>query len=126
MTLLMGVLLAAAPVGPYDTLCTLASRATAAAIVAREAGVPLDRVLTALDAPVDATARRLVRASVLSVYSEPRHGGAMRKADEAEFISQSTAMCIVQLEREAPPPVPIPTGVPLSTGRALHNLTGVK
>ena len=89
-------------VGSYDTICSVTARASAAAIVAREAGVPLDKVLTALnDRTVDPMAQRLVRASVLSVYSEPRHGGAVRKADEAEFINQSTAMCIIRLEREA-------------------------
>lgn len=97
-SLIFVTLLATAPVGPYDTLCTTTAKAFAAAIVAREAGVPLDKVLTALDAPVDATARRLVRESVLSVYSEPRTGAPF---NEREFISQSTAMCIIRLEREA-------------------------
>lgn len=95
MTILLAMLLATT--GPYDTLCHTAARASAAAIVAREAGVPLDKVLTALDAPVDPAARRLVRASVLSVYSEGRSGA---RFNEREFINHSTAMCIIRLERE--------------------------
>lgn len=111
--------------GPYDTLCLMTAKTTAVAVVAREAGVPLDKVMKVLDDTTDPTAHRLLRASVLAIYSEPRVGAPF---DEVEFISQSTAMCIIHLERESPPePVRVmPTGVPLKTDRALHNLTGVK
>jgi hypothetical protein len=100
--------------GPYDTLCLVTARSTAAAIVAREADVPLDKVMKVLDDITDPTAHRLMRASVLAIYSEPRVGEPF---DEDEFISTTTAQCILRLERESP----IPAGLPLNTDH-----TGVK
>lgn len=123
--MITALLLAAASPGPYDTLCAASAEATAAAIVAREAGVPLAKAMTVLDDPVlnsdeGQIAQRIMRAAILRIYSEPRHGGPTTKADETEFISQSTATCILRLEREAAAESQIPTGTPL------RNLTGVK
>lgn len=114
-SLILATLLAT---GPYDVLCSLTAKASAAAIVAREAGVPLDEVLNALeDKTVDPIAQRLMRKSLLSVYSDGRNGAPFGKSEQTEFISQSTAMCITQLEREAAvephEPPSIPAGVPL-------------
>jgi hypothetical protein len=108
--MILTLALAAATAGPYDTLCLATSKTTAAAVVAREAGVPLDKVMKMLDDITDTTAHRLMRASVLAIYSEPRVGAPF---DELEFINTATAQCIIRLERETPsPPAPvIPTGV---------------
>lgn len=118
MTLILATLLATAPVGPYDTICSLVAKTTAVAIVAREAGVPLDKVMSVVSDIDEPTAQRIMRNSVLAMYSEPRVGAPF---DEAEFISQGTAKCIIRLEREAKlAPVRVtPTGTPLNTERAL-------
>jgi hypothetical protein len=116
---ILALVLAAATAGPYDTICLLTARSTATAVVAREAGVPLDKVMKVLDDITDPTAHRLMRASMLEIYSQPRVGEPF---DEDEFISTTTAQCILRLERDAAaePVRAIPTSVPL------HNLTGVK
>lgn len=95
MILIIAAMLATA--GPHDEICLVASQVTAAAIIAREAGVPLDKALKAIDETTDPIARRLMRDAVLEMYSKGRSGAPF---DEAEFINLSTASCIVHLETE--------------------------
>jgi hypothetical protein len=109
VTVLLSIALVIAPTGPYDALCSAIAHIKSSTIMAHEAGVPLNKVLEVLVHPdIGASAKDISREIVLEIYSEARNGAPF---DESEFINQSTAMCIVRLERE---PRAIPEAVPLS------------